>query len=631
MKFKSIFIFALYAITSALLAESIAEKDRTCYLFVYFTGNRISEEQLCYAISTDGHHFYALNNNRPVIASKDISETGGIRDPYITRAEDGTFLMTMTDMTSSKGWSSNRGMILMKSKDLINWTHSIINIQKTFKGQEELKRVWAPQVIYDKTAKKYLVYWSMWYGGRNQPDEMYYAYANDDFTAFEDEPKKFFHLDGKEVIDGDIIVKDGKYHLFFDGQMKVISDNLTSGKWEFDPGFKLDTGLRLEGENSFKLVNSDTWVFMADRYTEGKYFFAETKDLNNFSTDVDFSCDFKPRHGSVVTITRNELKNIIAKWGKPEKFELPEQKNPIIEGFYADPGVLYSEKTKKYYIYPTHDGVPGWGGKDFQVFSSSDLKEWKYEKTLFTLGKEVKFVNGNAWAPCIMERKQNDGSYKYYFYFCGGLNGGTKMIGVAVADDPTGPFKLQENPIINFKPRSVRGGQEIDPDVFHDPKSGKYYLYWGNGYMAGAELNDDMVSIKRDTMIQLHPDRTFREGTHVFFRNGLYYFMWSVDDTGSENYCVRYAVADSPLPDGFRFPNNGNNLVIAKRPELGIFGTGHHQVVCKPGTDEWYIVYHRFAWLNGGKMQGPGYHREVCIDRMEFNEDGTIKQVVPTL
>ncbi len=623
-------LFALFFSISVFAANS-ADKDRNCYLFAYFTGNSVHEEQLRYAVSTDGHHFYALNQNKPVIPSSEISETGGIRDPYITRAEDGTFLMTMTDMTSSKGWSSNRAMILMKSKDLIHWEHSIINIQKTYKNQEELKRVWAPQVIYDAKAKKYLVYWSMWYGKNNEPDEMYYAYANNDFTALEGEPKKFFHLPNRAVIDGDIMVKDGKFHLFFNGNMKVVSDSLTSGEWKEDPEYTLTTSFAVEGENSFKLANSDTWVFMADRYLEGKYFFAETKDLNHFKTDVDFSCDFKPRHGSVVRISRNELKAILGKWGKPEKFEMPKQKNPILEGFYADPGVLYAQKTNKYYIYPTHDGFPGWGGKDFQVFSSPDLKEWTFEKTILTLGKDVQFVNGNAWAPCIMERKQADGSYKYYFYFCGGKNNGTKMIGIAVADDPLGPFKARETPIVDFRPQGVRGGQQIDPDVFHDPQSGKYFLYWGNGYMAGAELEDNMMDVKRDTMVVLKPDRTYREGTHVFYRKGKYYFTWSVDDTGSENYCVRYAMSDQPLPkNGFTFPE-GDNLVIRKDPSQGIFGTGHHQVICKSGTDEWYIIYHRFAWLNGGKMNGPGYHREVCIDKLEFAEDGRIIQVKPTL
>lgn len=88
----------------------------------------------------------------------------------------------------------------------------------------------------------------------------------------------------------------------------------------------------------------------------------------------------------------------------------------------------------------------------------------------------------NAWAPAIIERKEGDG-YKYYFYFSGNNpENNRKAISVAVADDPTGPFVALDHPMVNSSP--VGRGQQIDVDVFQDPVSGKYYLYWGNGYMA---------------------------------------------------------------------------------------------------------------------------------------------------
>ena len=103
-------------------------------------------------------------------------------------------------MVSGNGWSSNRAMVLLKSKDLVNWTSNIVNIQKKYPNQEDLKRVWAPQTIYDKEAKKYMVYWSMQHG--NGPDIIYYAYANKDFTDIEGEPKTLFlPKNGKSCID----------------------------------------------------------------------------------------------------------------------------------------------------------------------------------------------------------------------------------------------------------------------------------------------------------------------------------------------------------------------------------------------------------------------------------------------
>ena len=138
-----------------------------------------------------------------------------------------------------------------------------------------------------------------------------------------------------------------------------------------------------------------------------------------------------------------------------------------------------------------------------------------------------------------------------------------------------------------------------------------------------------MVSIKPGTLKVITPDKSFREGTYVIYRNGIYYFMWSVDDTRSENYQVRYGTSDSHLG---KITVPQNNVVIIKDKEAGIYGTGHHSVLQIPGTDEWYIVYHRFNFPNGINLgQAAGYNREVCIDKMEFNADGTIKQVTPTL
>ncbi|MCK9341452.1 MAG: family 43 glycosylhydrolase [Synergistaceae bacterium] len=613
-------------------APNIAEKDYVAYLFTYFHGNSVEEEQICFSVSLDGYHYRALNNNRPVIDSKKISETGGVRDPHILRSQDGeTFYMVVTDMTSSKGWDSNRGMVLLKSKDLVNWTSSTINIQKKYPGQEELKRVWAPQTIYDPDAGKYMIYWSMQHG--NGPDIIYYAYANSDFTDLEGSPKQlFFPKNGKSCIDGDIIYKNGIFHMFYkteghgNGIKKAMTDNLTSGCWIEQPDYKQQTRHAVEGSSIFKLTNQDKYILLYDVYGRGEYQFCESVDLDHFRViDNEISMDFKPRHGTVIPITRQELEALTDKWGIPEGFEIPATQNPVLTGYYADPDVLYSEKTGKYYIYPTSDGFPGWGGYYFKSFSSEDLSEWKDEGVILDLN-DVSWADGNAWAPCIIEKKTGRNSYKYYYFFSGGKEGEPKKIGVAVSDHPTGPFVDSGKPLIDFKPEGVKGGQEIDPDIFYDPVSKKNYLYWGNGYMAGAQLNKDMVSIKRGTVREMTPDRTFREAINIFYRNGLYYFLWSEDDTGSPNYKVRYAIATSPLGP-LHIP--ANNIVIMKDEAREIYGTGHNSVLQVPGKNEWYIVYHR---INKHSLNdGPGYHREVCIDKMEFNEDGSIRQVTPSL
>lgn len=638
--FKSIAV-AISLIFSVVLSafsqqKEVQEKDYVAYLFTYFTGNHISEEAVCYAVSMDGYSYWALNGGKPVLDSKVISSTGGVRDPHILRGEDGkTFYMVLTDMVSANGWDSNRAMVLLKSNDLVNWTHTVINMQKKYEGQESLKRVWAPQTIFDPEAGKYMVYWSMQYAGG--PDVIYYAYANDDFTDLEGEPKVLFLPENrKSCIDGDIVYKDGVFHLFYkteghgNGIKVATTRSLTSGQWTEEPDYKQQTTDAVEGAGTFKLIGQDKYILMYDVYMKGRYQFTETTDLKNFKViDNDVKMNFHPRHGTIIPITRDELLRITENWGKPAELgQLPN--NPVLPGFHADPEIVYSHQTKKYYIYSTTDGQPGWGGWYFTAYSSDDLKHWTYEGVILDLKSEqVPWANGNAWAPCI-EEKLVKGKYKYYFYYSGNpKNGQGKQIGVAVADSPTGPFVDLGHPIITESP--VGGGQQIDVDVFTDPVSGKTYLYWGNGYMAGAELNKDMVSIKKKTLTVMTPeggtlqDYAYREAPYVFYRNGLYYFMWSVDDTGSPNYHVAYGTSKSPLGP---IEVAAQPVVLKQNPEQQIYGTAHNSVLQIPGTDEWMIVYHRInKWY---LKDAPGVHREVCIDRLQFNDDGTIQPVVPT-
>ena len=296
--------------------------------------------------------------------------------------------------------------------------------------------------------------------------------------------------------------------------------------------------------------------------------------------------------------------------------------NPVIPGYFADPDILYSRKNKRFYLYPTTDGVTDWNGSVFRAFSSGNLVDWKDEGVILDLGPDVSWADRRAWAPCAIE-KQTSAGYRYYYYFCA-----EQKIGVAVASDPAGPFKDSGRPVVASRPPGAGGGQQIDPAVFQDPKSGKYHLYWGNNYLAVAELSDDMLSIKEDTIRVMTPDKTFREGITVFHRGGRYYFLWSEDDTRSENYRVRYATAASPLGP-LEIPKD--NLVVAKDPAAGIRATGHNSVIQMPGRDEWYIVYHRFNYPKGIAMgRDAGYHREVCVDRMEFAPDGSIRRVTPT-
>ena len=210
---------------------------------------------------------------------------------------------------------------------------------------------------------------------------------------------------------------------------------------------------------------------------------------------------------------------------------------------------------------------------------------------------------------------------------------------MAVADRPEGPFRDALGRPLLTREETKAPGQVIDPDVFMDPQTGKYYLYWGNSFLAVSELADDMISIVPGStryLITREQKRAYcyNEGTYVFFRNGLYYFMWSENDTRSALYRVRYLISESPteLIRGGEPAQVERQVLLQQDPSQQIFGTGHHSVICEPGTDCWHIVYHRFARPEAIKLGwSAGYNREVCIDLLEFNDDGTIRPVKPTL
>lgn len=319
MKKYTFFLAFLFSIVS------VAHTQPSAYLFVYFLGNKMSEEAIHMAVSSDGYNYYALNKNKSVLDSREISSTGGVRDPHILRCEDGkTYYMVATDMVSANGWNSNRAMVLLKSKDLINWTSNVVNIQKKYPNQEALKRVWAPQTIYDNEMKKYMVYWSMKYG--DGPDIIYYAYANNQFSDIEGVPQPLFlPKDGKSCIDGDIIYKDGKYHLFYKTEghgnaiKKATTTMLTSRQWEESDDYKQQTQEAVEGAGIFPLIGTDKYILMYDVYMKGKYQFTETSDLENFHLiDNTFSMDFHPRHGTVMPITDRELSRLFKVYGRPD-------------------------------------------------------------------------------------------------------------------------------------------------------------------------------------------------------------------------------------------------------------------------------------------------------------------------
>ncbi len=312
------------ALGMATLAEAKKTAKMTNYLFAYFTGNAPQEEQIHFAVSDDGFNYTPLNGGAPIIASDTIAVAKGVRDPHILRGEDGTYYMVVTDMRSSLGWTSNRGIILLHSKDLVHWTHHAIQFPEKYKGTNfaNVIRVWAPQTIYDKSKGKYMVYFSLLTNDGSIPyDRVYYCYANSDFSDLEGEPQVLFDYK-QPAIDTDIVQDDkGIYHLFFKTEgdshkgikQYTFTDLHKPETWTLRPGYCEQTKKAVEGAGVFPLIKGG-WCLMYDCYMNGHYQFVKsTDDLNTFTfvQDTQTQGKFTPRHGTTIQITSKEYKRLL--------------------------------------------------------------------------------------------------------------------------------------------------------------------------------------------------------------------------------------------------------------------------------------------------------------------------------
>ena len=288
--------------------------------------------------------------------------------------------------------------------------------------------------------------------------------------------------------------------------------------------------------------------------------------------------------------------------------------NPIFSGFYADPeAVVYDDQ---FWIFPTTSTTRP-QQVYFDAFSSPDLVNWtRHERVLSK--DDVKWAEREMWAPAVIRANG-----KYYFFF--GANdvheGELGGIGVAVADRPEGPYRdALGEPLIGH---IFNGAQPIDQMVFHDD-DGSYYMYYGGwGHCNVVRLSEDLLHVipfdDGTVYREITPSEDYVEGPFMIKRKGRYYFMWSEGAWGGPNYCVAYAVSDSPFG-----PFERRGKILQQDMQIAT-GTGHHSVIKGHGDDEWYIVYHRRPL--GMKED---YERVTCIDRLEFDEEGNIKVVKPT-
>jgi hypothetical protein len=289
--------------------------------------------------------------------------------------------------------------------------------------------------------------------------------------------------------------------------------------------------------------------------------------------------------------------------------------NPFITNqFSADPSArVFGDKV---YVYPSHDilategkGRAGWFCmEDYHVFSSANLTNWTDHGIIVTQNKVpwVKPDSYNMWAPDCIERNG-----KYYFYFPAtpkdSSYGRGFAIGVAIADRPEGPYIPQVQPIKNAK--------GIDPNVFID-QDGQAYLYWAGGNIFAAKLKENMVELASEPKVMTElPTKGLKEGPFLFERNGRYYLTFPHVENKIER--LEYAMGHNPLG-----PFKMTGVIMDESP-TGCW-TNHQSIVLF--KNQWYLFYHQNDF-------SPHFDkaRSIRADSLSFNEDGTIKKVIPTL
>ena len=290
----------------------------------------------------------------------------------------------------------------------------------------------------------------------------------------------------------------------------------------------------------------------------------------------------------------------------PAKFN-----NPIIKDQYTgDPAALvYKDKV---YLYAGHDEAP----KDFHfykmnewvVYSSSDMKKWESHPVPFKT-TDFAWAKGDAWASQVIERNG-----KFYWYVTvehGSVNG--KAIGIAVSDSPTGPFKdalgkaLITNDMTKFSDISW---DDIDPTVYIDT-DGQAYLFWGNTACHYSKLKDNMIEL--DGPIQHIKELPhFTEAPWIHKHKNWYYLSYAYEFPEK----IAYAMSKS-ITGPWEFKGILNEIA-------GNSNTNHQSIIDFKGQS--YFIYH-----NGASIpDGSSFRRSVCVDKLYYNKDGTMKRVIMT-
>ncbi len=284
--------------------------------------------------------------------------------------------------------------------------------------------------------------------------------------------------------------------------------------------------------------------------------------------------------------------------------------NPVIKDqFTADPAALvYNDSV---YLYTGHDEASDdfhfYKMNDWLVYSSADMKNWKEHPVPLKVS-DFSWAKADAWAAQVIER---DGKF-YWYVSVEHKNTPGKAIGVAVADNPLGPFKDARGSALITNDMTTKtdiSWDDIDPTVYIED-NGQAYLYWGNTVCYWAKLKENMIEL--DGPIHSVELPGFTEAPWIH-KNGDWYYL-----SYAYGFPERTAYAMSKSIEGpWEYKGILNEIA-------GNSNTNHQAIINFKAKS--YFIYH-----NGGiQPNGGSFRRSVCIDRLYYNEDGTLKKVIMT-
>ncbi len=294
------------------------------------------------------------------------------------------------------------------------------------------------------------------------------------------------------------------------------------------------------------------------------------------------------------------------------KKEVKYSGNPLFKSpLTADPSVLVYNDTL--YLFTGSDeqelGKDGFLMKKWYVFSTPDMVNWTNHGVKLQV-EDFEWAAANAFAGHCVE---NNGKFWWYVPMVhkdstARVNEGF-AIGVAVADHPLGPYKdASGKPIIADTTKNSIV-LNIDPTVYVDDDK-QVYMLWGSWNEARiVKLKDNMIEV--DGPVETVEAKNFFEAPWIHKRNDTYYLSYAAHYPSTTEYSTSKSIMGPWEYQGVI------NDTLPNSP------TNHQAIITFKGND--YFIYH-----NAGLEDGGPFRRSVCVDKLEYDENGKIKKVVRT-